>query len=159
MQKKKRFFGVPFSRFLTLFEVRVILILWICSGPSSAPNCFAGFNAYAIVSLLPFPEKQIPIKKRLISHHLSSIQKHHHHITVEIKQTQEALLDTLSWAWRLEVGAAGLFSSFSENRKEVEFDATLSYKRVRFNGLFNPAQMQIFNGWIFLFSFFFFKMI
>jgi hypothetical protein len=43
--KKKK---LPFSRFLTFLEERVILILWICSWGSSTPCCFGGFIAYAI---------------------------------------------------------------------------------------------------------------
>lgn len=43
---------IPFSRFLTFFEERVILILWICSWGSSSPG-FVGFiAAYAILKEL-----------------------------------------------------------------------------------------------------------
>ncbi|KAM3712987.1 hypothetical protein ACJW31_01G220600 [Castanea mollissima] len=43
--KKESILEVPFLMFLTFFEVRVILILCICSSPPSGPSCFVGFTA------------------------------------------------------------------------------------------------------------------
>lgn len=40
---------IPFSRFLTCLEDRVILILWICSWDSSKPGLVGFIAAYAIV--------------------------------------------------------------------------------------------------------------
>lgn len=116
------FWGQGYPDLVNLFRtfIRTQLLRWL----QCVRHCF----------FASFPW-QTNTKKKIKKTYFSSIQKHHHHITVEIKQTQDALFDTLSWAWRLEVGVAGLFGSFSENRKEVEFDVTLSYKRVRFNGL------------------------
>ena len=43
---------IPFSRFLTCLEERVILILWICSWGSSKPGLVGFIAAYAIVAVL-----------------------------------------------------------------------------------------------------------